>query len=78
MAAAILLAQRTWPEVRDLLRTNQVVLVPVGAFIMLILRNLELGDSLIDFALYRYDDNVSLQILRNDGGIEVSVSHLNV
>ena len=31
MAAAILLAQRTWPEVRDLLETNQVVLVPVGA-----------------------------------------------
>jgi creatinine amidohydrolase len=31
MAAAILLAQRTWPEVRDLLKTNQVVLVPVGA-----------------------------------------------
>lgn len=31
MAAPILLAQRTWPEVRDLLRTNQIVLVPVGA-----------------------------------------------
>jgi creatinine amidohydrolase len=31
MTAAILLAQRTWPEVRDLLKTNQVVLVPVGA-----------------------------------------------
>lgn len=31
MAAAILLAQRTWPEVRELLATNQVVLVPVGA-----------------------------------------------
>jgi creatinine amidohydrolase len=31
MAAPILLAQRTWPEVRDLLSTNQVVLVPVGA-----------------------------------------------
>ena len=31
MTAAILLAQRTWPEVRDLLATNQVVLVPVGA-----------------------------------------------
>ena len=45
---------------------------------MLILRNLELGDKLIDFALYRYDENVSLQILRNDGGVEVSVSHLNI
>ena len=31
MAEAILLAQRTWPEVRDLLGANQVVLVPVGA-----------------------------------------------
>lgn len=31
MTAAILLAQRTWPEIRDLLATNQVVLVPVGA-----------------------------------------------
>lgn len=31
MPEPILLAQRTWPEVRDLLQTNQVVLVPVGA-----------------------------------------------
>ncbi len=31
MTAPILLAQRTWPEVRDLLATNRVVLVPVGA-----------------------------------------------
>lgn len=31
MPEPILLAQRTWPEVRDLLPTNQVVLVPVGA-----------------------------------------------
>lgn len=44
---------------------------------MLILRNLEIGEHQIDFALYRYDDNVSLQILRNKGGIEVSVSHLS-
>ena len=31
MTEPILLAQRTWPEVRDLLPTNEVVLVPVGA-----------------------------------------------
>jgi glycogen debranching enzyme len=43
---------------------------------MLILRNLELGEAKIDFALYRYGENVSLQILRNPSGIEVSVSHL--
>ncbi len=39
------------------------------------LRNLELGKARIDVALYRYGENVSLQILRNDDGIEVSVSH---
>ena len=31
MASPILLAQRSWPETRDLLRTNEVVLLPVGA-----------------------------------------------
>jgi creatinine amidohydrolase len=31
MTEPILLAQRSWPEVRDLLGTNQVVLLPVGA-----------------------------------------------
>lgn len=43
---------------------------------MLILRNIELGEAMIDFALYRYGENVSLQILRNPSGLEVSVSHL--
>lgn len=42
---------------------------------MLVLRNLELGSATIDLALYRYDQNISLQVLRNPGGIEVSVSH---
>jgi glycogen debranching enzyme len=42
---------------------------------MVVLRNLELGKAMIDMALYRYGRNVSLQILRNDGGVEVSVSH---
>jgi glycogen debranching enzyme len=42
---------------------------------MVILRNLEVGQSRIDIALSRYDQNVSLQILRNDDGVEVSVSH---
>ncbi len=42
---------------------------------MVVLRNLELGKARIDVALYRYGENVSLQILRNDDGIEVSVSH---
>jgi len=42
---------------------------------MLILRNLELGAARVDVALYRYADNISLQILRNTGGVEVSVSH---
>ena len=42
---------------------------------MVVLRNLELGDATVDLALYRYDRNISLQILRNPGGIEVSVSH---
>ena len=31
MAEPVLLARRTWPEVRDLLATTEVVLVPVGA-----------------------------------------------
>ena len=31
MTEPILLAQRTWPEIRELLGTNQVVLLPVGA-----------------------------------------------
>jgi creatinine amidohydrolase len=31
MTEPILLAQRTWPEIRDLLGTNQIVLLPVGA-----------------------------------------------
>ncbi len=31
MAAPILLAQRSWPETRTLLETNEVVLLPVGA-----------------------------------------------
>jgi glycogen debranching enzyme len=42
---------------------------------MVVLRNLELGKARIDMALYRYARNISLQILRNDGGVEVSVSH---
>lgn len=42
---------------------------------MVVLRNLELGNARIDMALSRYGENVSLQILRNDDGIEVSVSH---
>jgi creatinine amidohydrolase len=31
MAQPILLAQRSWPETRDLLRANEIVLLPVGA-----------------------------------------------
>jgi creatinine amidohydrolase len=31
MASPILLAQRSWPETRELLRTNAIVLLPVGA-----------------------------------------------
>jgi creatinine amidohydrolase len=31
MAEAILLAQRSWPETRALLKTNEIVLLPVGA-----------------------------------------------
>ncbi len=31
MPAPILLAQRSWPETRDLLTTNEIVLLPVGA-----------------------------------------------
>ena len=31
MAAPILLAQRSWPETRELLTTNEIVLLPVGA-----------------------------------------------
>jgi creatinine amidohydrolase len=31
MAEPILLARHTWPEIRDLLGTNQIVLLPVGA-----------------------------------------------
>jgi creatinine amidohydrolase len=31
MTEPILLAQRTWPEIREILGTNQVVLLPVGA-----------------------------------------------
>ncbi len=31
MAEAILLGQRSWPETRELLRTNEIVLLPVGA-----------------------------------------------
>src|SRR5437763_7325388 len=31
MAGPILLAQRSWPETRELLRTNEIVLLPVGA-----------------------------------------------
>lgn len=42
---------------------------------MLVLRNLELGTARVDVALYRYADNISLQILRNTSGVEISVSH---
>ncbi len=42
---------------------------------MVVLHNLEIGQARIDMALYRYGRNVSLQILRNDDGVEVSVSH---
>src|SRR5690242_3248591 len=31
MAEPILLARHTWPEIRDLLGTNQIVLLPIGA-----------------------------------------------
>lgn len=31
MAEPILLAQRSWPETRDLLQSNEIVLLPVGA-----------------------------------------------
>lgn len=41
---------------------------------MVVLRNLELGNGRVDMALYRYGRNISLQILRNDGGAEISIS----
>jgi len=42
---------------------------------IVVLRNLELGRAKVDMALSRYGENVSLQILRNDDGVEISVSH---
>lgn len=41
---------------------------------MVVLRNLELGSAKVDMALYRYGRNISLQILRNDSGAEISIS----
>ena len=41
----------------------------------IVLRNVEIGATTIDFALRRRrdDDSVSLQILQNDGGVEVAI-----
>jgi len=58
------------------IRLNDPMLPPF--LDMLVLRNIELGEAMIDFALYRYGENVSLQILKNPSGLEVSVSHLRV
>lgn len=44
-------------------------------FDMLVLRNLEVGGAMVDLGLYRYGDTVSLQILKNPDGVEVSVTH---
>lgn len=44
-------------------------------FDMLVLRNLEVGGAKVDLGLYRYGETVSLQILENPDGVEVSVTH---
>jgi glycogen debranching enzyme len=59
-------------------RLNRIVLgspfLP-GFLDSIVLRNVEIGRTTIDFALRRRrdDDTVSLQILQNDGGVEVAV-----
>lgn len=42
---------------------------------MVILRNLQVGNAKVDLGLYRYGPNMSLQVLSNPGGVEVSINH---
>lgn len=41
---------------------------------MVVLRNLTLGSNSVDLALYRYGQDVSLQLLRSQGSIEASIA----
>jgi glycogen debranching enzyme len=41
-----------------------------------VLRNLRLGESSLDLAIRQHQDQISLQVLRNDGNIRVSITYL--
>jgi len=56
---------------------NQIRLVnpTLPSFLdMVVLRGVRLADRFVDFAIYRHEHNVSLQILRNEGGVEISIA----
>ena len=58
------------------LSKNQIRLVhpKLPSFLdMVVLRDVRVAENLIDFAIYRYDDKISIEILRNEGDVEVSI-----
>jgi len=55
---------------------NQIRLVnpTLPSFLdMVVLRGVRLAEHLVDFAIYRHEHNISLQILRNEGRVEISI-----
>ncbi len=41
---------------------------------MVVLRGVRLAEHLVDFAIYRHEHDISLQILRNEGYVEISIA----
>ncbi|HEY0329129.1 MAG TPA: amylo-alpha-1,6-glucosidase [Rhodopseudomonas sp.] len=40
---------------------------------MVVLRDVQVADNLVDFAVYRHEQTISIEILRNEGDVEVSI-----
>jgi hypothetical protein len=40
---------------------------------MVVLRDVRIAENLVDFAVYRCDQTISIEILRNEGEVEISI-----
>jgi glycogen debranching enzyme len=40
---------------------------------MVVLRDVRIAENLVDFAVYRCDQTISIEILRNEGDVEISI-----
>jgi glycogen debranching enzyme len=40
---------------------------------MVVLRDVRVADNLVDFAVYRHEQTISIEILRNEGNVEISI-----